>query len=66
MNYPLFFTPDGKALHQYHGPLPIWALRTARNNVSDWVGSHGCVRLGQSDAKAIYEWASVGTAVQVL
>ena len=66
MNYPLFFTHDGKALHQYHGPLPIWALRSARNNVSDWIGSHGCVRLAENDAKAIYEWASIGTAVQVL
>ncbi len=65
MNYPLFFTHDGKALHQYHGPMPIWALRSVRNNVSDWIGSHGCVRLAESDAKAIYEWASIGTAVHV-
>ncbi len=66
MNYPLFFTHDGKALHQYHGPIPIWVLRSARNNVSDWIGSHGCVRLAENDAKAIYEWASIGTAVHVL
>ena len=65
MNYPLFFTHDGKALHQYHGPMPLWAVRSARS-VSDWVGSHGCVRLVEDDAKGIYEWASIGTAVHVL
>ena len=64
MNYPLFFTPDGKALHEHHGPIPIWAQRSARN-VSDLIGSHGCVRLAEKDAKAIYEWASIGTAVHV-
>lgn len=66
MNYPLFFTHDGKAFHQYHGPMPIWALRSVRNNISEWIGSHGCVRLAESNAKALYEWASIGTAVHVL
>jgi lipoprotein-anchoring transpeptidase ErfK/SrfK len=65
MNYPLFFTSDGKALHQYHGYVPLSVVRTARSAVSEWFGSHGCVRLAQADAKALYEWASIGTAVQV-
>lgn len=66
MNYPLFFTQDGKAFHQYHGLAPLWVVRMVRNNISDWFGSHGCVRLTETDAKALFEWASIGTAVQVL
>lgn len=65
MNYPLFFTPDGKAFHQYHGPLPLSVVRMSRNIVTDWVGSHGCVRLSEDDAKCLYNWASVGILVQI-
>jgi hypothetical protein len=54
-----------KALHQYHGLMPLSMVRMARSNVSDWFGSHGCVRLVQADAKALYDWAPVGTTVQV-
>ncbi|HEX9172507.1 MAG TPA: L,D-transpeptidase, partial [Telluria sp.] len=28
-------------------------------------GSHGCVRLDEADAQMLYEWASIGTAVEV-
>lgn len=66
MDYAMFFTHDGKALHQYHGVVPLAFVRTARSSVSDWFGSHGCVRLTGTDAKKLYEWASVGTTVQVL
>lgn len=66
MDYAMFFTTDGKALHQYHGPLPLSVLRVARKSVTDRVGSHGCVRLTEEDAKALYQWAPVGTTVQVL
>jgi len=65
MNYPLFFTPDGKAFHQYHGPIPLSFVRMARNNVTDWVGSHGCVRLSEENARSLYNWASVGVLVQI-
>ena len=65
MNYAMFFTHDGKALHQYHGIVPLSIVRTARSNVSEWFGSHGCVRLAEADAKAMYEWTTVGTTVQV-
>jgi lipoprotein-anchoring transpeptidase ErfK/SrfK len=65
MNYPLFFTADGKAFHQYHGPVPLSIVRMARNNITDWVGSHGCVRLAEEDAKNLYKWASVGISVQI-
>jgi lipoprotein-anchoring transpeptidase ErfK/SrfK len=65
MHYALFFTSDGKALHQYHGLLPLSLVRTAKQG-SDWFGSHGCVRLTEDDAKQLFEWAAIGTVVQVL
>lgn len=65
MDYAMFFTNDGKALHQYHGPVPLSVVRTVRTSVSDWFGSHGCVRLAEADARALYEWAPVGTAVHI-
>ncbi|WP_107313902.1 L,D-transpeptidase [Burkholderia metallica] len=66
MDYAMFFTGDGKALHQYHGPMPLSLVRMARNTVSDWFGSHGCVRLADADAKQLFDWAPMGTVVQVL
>jgi lipoprotein-anchoring transpeptidase ErfK/SrfK len=65
MDYAMFFTNDGKALHQYHGVMPLSIVRVARGNVSDWFGSHGCVRLSESDAKALYGWTPLGTTVIV-
>jgi lipoprotein-anchoring transpeptidase ErfK/SrfK len=65
MNYAMFFTTDGKALHQYHGAVPQNVVRTFRGKVSEWFGSHGCVRLSESDARALFEWAPLGTAVEV-
>ncbi len=66
MDFALFFTHDGKALHQYHGIVPLGVVRTARGSVGDWFGSHGCIRLSEADARALYGWAAVGTTVQVL
>lgn len=65
MNYALFFTKDGKALHQYHGVVSLSVVRTARSSISEWFGSHGCVRLAEADAKALYDWSPIGTTVQV-
>jgi lipoprotein-anchoring transpeptidase ErfK/SrfK len=65
MNYAMFFTSDGKAIHQYHGLSPLWLVRFLKMNSSDWFGSHGCVRLEEQDAKALYEWVTVGTRVTV-
>jgi lipoprotein-anchoring transpeptidase ErfK/SrfK len=64
MNYAMFFTHDGKALHQYHGP-GFTPVRMFKKSVSDWFGSHGCVRLKEEDAKILYDWAPVGTSVYV-
>lgn len=64
MNYALFFTHDGKALHQYHGPA-FGVVRAFKTSVSDWFGSHGCVRLQEADAKMLFNWAEIGTTVHV-
>jgi hypothetical protein len=64
MNHALFFTTDGKALHQYHGLVPLSVLRVGRSG-TDWVGSHGCVRLSEEDAAALYNWAPLNTVVDV-
>jgi len=64
MNYAMFFTLDGKALHQYHGPA-FNMVRAMKTSVSDWFGSHGCVRLEEQDARLLYDWAPLGTVVHV-
>ena len=64
MNYAMFFTDTGEALHQYHGPAPWWLLRAGRALTSA-VGSHGCVRLQEEDAKKLYQWAPLHTLVEV-
>jgi lipoprotein-anchoring transpeptidase ErfK/SrfK len=64
MNYAMFFTTTGEALHQYHGPAP-WTLLRLGRRMTTAVGSHGCVRLQEDDAKKLYGWAPIGTAVEV-
>jgi hypothetical protein len=66
MNYAQFFTSDGKAIHQYHGIVPLAVIRVAKSG-SDWFGSHGCVRLVESDARTLYAWTpEMGTTVEVV
>ena len=65
MDYAMFFTEDGKALHQYHGPVPLEVVRTMKQNVSEWFGSHGCVRLEEEAARTLYEWAPLNTKVTI-
>lgn len=65
MDYAMFFTLDGKALHQYHGSTPLPVLRVLRKLVGRRYGSYGCVRLDEDHAKALYEWAPIGTTVHV-
>lgn len=64
MNYAMFFKDTGEALHQYHGPAPWWLLRVSRE-ITKLVGSHGCVRLQEADARKLYVWAQVGTPVEI-
>jgi lipoprotein-anchoring transpeptidase ErfK/SrfK len=65
MNYAMFFSSDGKAIHQYHGILPLAVVRAAKSGVSDWFGSHGCVRLTEEDAKTLFDWTPIGTPVDI-
>ena len=65
MYYAMFFTRDGKAIHQYHGPAPFSVMRTVKEHVSDWVGSHGCVRLNEEDARTLFDWAPIHTMVDI-
>jgi lipoprotein-anchoring transpeptidase ErfK/SrfK len=63
MNYALFFTADGKAIHQYHGPVPLDMLRLTKQRITNWVGSHGCVRLTEENARRLFDWTPSGTKV---
>jgi hypothetical protein len=66
MNYAMFFTGDGKAIHQYHGPMGLGLVRSLRQGPGGAAfGSHGCVRLTEENARAMYAWAPMGTAVVV-
>jgi len=64
MNYAMFFKDTGEAIHQYHGVIPVWLLKSMRKT-SDWIGSHGCARLDEDNAKNLFEWTPVGTLVVV-
>jgi RHS repeat-associated protein len=61
MNYAMFFH-KGEAIHQYHGPFTLDRLL---RQVSSRVGSHGCARLEEDDARALFDWAPIGTHVRV-
>lgn len=65
MNYAMFFTNDGKAIHQYHGMLGLTAVRFMKNNITDMFGSHGCVRLEQQHANSLFNWTPMHTEVHV-
>lgn len=65
MHWALFFTTDGKAFHQYHGLLPLGTVRMFKEQVTDYVGSHGCVRLTEENAKALFHWADQRTHVVI-
>ena len=61
MNYAMFFSSDGKAIHQYHGSFLLAQL--GHNVSNDLFGSHGCVRLAEADVKKLFDWAEIGTKV---
>lgn len=61
MPYWMAFLPDGKmGLHE----LPEWpgGYKEGANHLGIPV-SHGCVRMGVGMAKAVYDWADIGTPV---
>lgn len=63
MDKAMFFTTTGEALHQYHGDID-WDYQRAHQAV---LGSHGCVRLKEADARKLYSWAEeITTKVWVI
>jgi lipoprotein-anchoring transpeptidase ErfK/SrfK len=66
MDYAMFFTTTGEAIHQYHGGISIDMLKGLRSTFgSAVVGSHGCVRLDKENAEKLFNWAPMGTPVFV-
>jgi len=62
MDYALFFTKDGKAIHKSHA---VGVGSYLKYLGIDSIGSHGCVRLTEEDAKALFEWTPMHTTVVV-
>ena len=63
MPYTMFFSSDGKAIHGTH----MSALRSYLHAyLTESVGSQGCVGLTDDDAKALFEWAPLGTPVVII
>lgn len=60
MNYALFFSADGKAIHQSNAVGVTSFLKAFGVN---YFGSHGCVRLTENDARTTFRWATSGTPV---
>jgi len=63
MPYTMFFTADGKAIH---GTQMATLRSYLHSYLTESVGSQGCVGLTDDNAKALFEWAPVGTTVVVM
>lgn len=64
MDYAMFFY-RGQAIHQYHGSANFSLMRNAKKYMTDFVGSAGCVRLREADARTLFFWAPYHTEVHV-
>ncbi len=63
MPYTMFFTEDGKAIHGTH----MSVLRSYLHAyLTESVGSMGCIGLTDDNARALFEWAPIGTPVIIL
>jgi len=60
MDYAMFFSKDGKAIHQSNAVSITSALKYLG---IDYFGSHGCVRLNESNASTLFKWTRIGTPV---
>lgn len=63
MNYAMFFTEDGKAIHE---STWVFAKSYAKFFGADFVGSQGCVGLQHEDAKELFEATPMHTPVEVV
>jgi hypothetical protein len=71
MPYSMFFD-QGRAIHGgIHVEVRHLAMRAGLGRLdsvipeSMKIGSHGCVNLYRDDARRLYDWASIGTPVNV-
>ena len=69
MNYAMFFTSDGKAIH--HSSAGWVTLRSfgkalGAEQLGVTVGSHGCVGISEEDAKALFERTPLNTIVEIV
>ena len=62
MPYTMFFTADGKAIH---GTQMATLRSYLHSYLTESVGSQGCIGLTDDNAKALFDWAPVGTPVIV-
>jgi lipoprotein-anchoring transpeptidase ErfK/SrfK len=60
MDYAMFFTYDGKAIHQSNAVAVTSLLKGLGFN---YFGSHGCVRLSEDNARKLFKWAPMNTPV---
>ena len=63
MPYTMFFSKDGKAIH---GTQMATLRSYLHSYMTESVGSQGCIGLTDDNAKAMFEWAPVGTPVVVV
>jgi lipoprotein-anchoring transpeptidase ErfK/SrfK len=63
MPYAMFFSEDGKAIHATNFATLRSFLYVAG---LESIGSQGCVGLRSGNAERMFEWAPMGTAIQVV
>lgn len=63
MPYTMFFTQDGKAIH---GTQMATLRSYLHAYLTESLGSQGCVGLTDDNAKALFDWAPVGTPVVII
>lgn len=63
MDFAMFFTRDGKAIHKSQLVGPISMLKYMG---IDYFGSHGCVRLEGEQAEKLFDWTPLHTVVEVV
>ena len=63
MDHALFFH-QGAAIHQAYA-VTVESYVKALLPFTGGLGSHGCVRLSEFDARQLYDWAPVGTPVEI-
>jgi len=63
MPYTMFFTEDGKAIH---GTKMATLRSYLHSYLTESVGSQGCIGLTDDNARALFEWAPMGTPVVIM